>query len=192
MPIDLKDQARDNLRFIRGAMERAERVSSASGAGGMVMGGIAICAMALAAGFENLASQLLIWIGAATLALLAGAVGSWSKARKNDLILLSDPGRRFLMCLIPALLVGAVLTISLWPTEQIVLVPALWMMLYGAGVVAAGTYAAAPVMQMGAAFLIAGLFAHALPVSWSNVLLGAAFGGLHLYFGYQVYRHHGG
>jgi hypothetical protein len=45
---------------------------------------------------------------------------------------------------------------------------------------------------MGGSFLIAGVFAYALPVEWINVVLGLSFGGLHLYFGYQVYSHHGG
>jgi hypothetical protein len=192
MPIDIREQATDNLRFIRGAMERAERVSSASGAGAMVMGGIALCTMALAAGLDSLTEQLMLWIGAAVLAVIAGAAGSWLKARKQGLVLLGDPGRRFLLCLIPALVVGVVLTASLWRTEQIGLLPAFWMMLYGCGVLAAGTYAAAPIMQMGGCFAVAGLFTHALPTAWSNVLLGAVFGGLHLYFGYRVYRHHGG
>jgi len=192
MPIDIREQATENLRFIRGAMERAERVSSASGAGGMAMGAIALCAMALAATVDAVQDQLTIWIGAAFFALIAGGVGSWLKARRNDLTLLGDPGRRFLLCLIPALLVGAVLTFSLWQTDQASLIPAFWMMFYGCGVLAAGTYAAPPVMQMGGCFIVAGLFTHALPAAWSNVLLGLTFGGLHLYFGYQVYRHHGG
>ena len=96
------------------------------------------------------------------------------------------------MCLLPSLLVGAIVTFSLWQTPLITLLPGLWMMLYGCGVLAAGTYAAAPVMQMGGCFIVAGLFAHALPAGWSNVLLGVVFGGLHIYFGYQVYRNHGG
>ena len=192
MPVDIREQATDNLRFIRGAMERAERVSSASGAGAMAMGVIALCAMGLAASAGSMRGELLIWIGAAFLALSVGSIGSWIKARANDLILLGDPGRRFLLCLLPSLLVGAIVTFSLWQTPLITLLPGLWMMLYGCGVLAAGTYAATPVMQMGGCFIVAGLFAHALPVGWSNVLLGVVFGGLHIYFGYQVYRNHGG
>lgn len=192
MPIDIQEQAEENLRFIRGAMERAERLSSVSGVGAMTMGGIALLAMAAATRFPTLVEQLLLWIGTAFVAGFAGAVGCWLKARKNDQLLFGDPGRRFLLCLIPALLVGAVLTATLLATPQMVLLPGLWMMLYGAGVLAAGTYAVLPVMQMGGAFLVAGLFTQALPPEWANVMLGAAFGGLHLYFGYQVVRHHGG
>ncbi len=192
MQVDLREQAGDNLRFIRDAMERAERVSSASGVGAMVMGGVAFLAMAIAAGFERLQAQLIVWICAAVAALLAGALGSWQKARTNGLPLLGDPGRRFLLCLIPMLAVGLVLTAALWRTGQITLLPSMWMMLYGAGVLAAGTYAVPPVMYMGAVVFVAGLFAHALPAAWSNVLLGVVFGGAHLAFGYRVYRHHGG
>ena len=62
MPVDIREQATDNLRFIRGAMERAERVSSASGAGAMAMGVIALCAMGLAASAGSMREELLIWI----------------------------------------------------------------------------------------------------------------------------------
>jgi hypothetical protein len=173
-------------------MERAERVSAVSGVGVMVMGVIALIAMAVSAGVDDPSVRLLVWIGTAFVAGSAGALGCWIKARRNEMSFFGDPGRRFLLCLIPALLVGVVLTVSLLPSAEVSLLPGLWMMLYGAGVLAAGTYASPPVVHMGGAFVIAGLFTHALPAGWANVLLGVAFGGLHLYFGYQVYRHHGG
>lgn len=190
--VDLREQASDNLRFIRGAMERAERVSSVSGIGAMAMGAAALVTMLLAAGADGLRPQLLVWTGGAIVALIVGAAGSLLKARRRSLVLLGDPGRRFLLCLTPALLVGLVITLSLWNTPQIGLLPGVWMLLYGAGVLAAGTYAVHPVMQMGAVFIAAGLLTQALPVAWSNGILGAVFGGAHTYFGYQVYRHHGG
>jgi hypothetical protein len=192
MPIDIREQASENLRFIRGAMERAERVSAVSGLGLMVMGVIALIAMAVAAGTSDPRELLTLWVGAAIPAAVCGGAASWIKARNSGLMPLGDPGRRLLLCLVPALVVGAVLTVALWQTDSVGELPSFWMLLYGTGVLAAGTYAAAPIMLMGAGFLGAGLFAHALPADWSNVLLGATFGGLHVYFGYQVYRDHGG
>ena len=156
------------------------------------MGVIGLFAMGLAAGQRDPEAELAVWIAAAFAAMTAGALGSWIKARQNGLPLLGDPGRRFLLCLLPVLLVGVVLTGALWGTAQVLLLPGIWMMLYGCGVLAAGTYAAPPVMHMGAVFLVAGLVSHAVPGAWSNVLLGLVFGGAHLYFGYQVYRYHGG
>jgi hypothetical protein len=192
MTVHIHQHAEDNLRFIRDAMARAERVSAVSGSGAMAMGAVALVAMTVSAGVADAGMRLVVWIGAAFVAGGMGALACWRKARRNDLPFFADPGRRFLLCLIPSLLVGLVLTIALLPTPQMSLLPGLWMMLYGAGVLAAGTYAAAPVMYMGGAFVLAGLFTHAFPPGWSNVLLGLSFGGLHLYFGYQVYRHHGG
>lgn len=192
MPIDIQEQAEDNLRFIRSAMERAERVSAVSGAGAMAMGVLALLAMAVSTASTDLSQQLLVWIGTAFVAGTTGAVACTLKARKNGMPFFADPGRRFLLCLIPSLLVGVVLTATLLPGPQASLLPGLWMMLYGAGVLAAGTYAAPPVMNMGGGFLVIGVFTLALPESWANVLLGLSFGGLHLFFGYQVFKHHGG
>ena len=192
MPINIHEHAEDNLRFIRSAMERAERVSAVSGAGAMAMGVIALVAMAVGATSTELFRQLSVWVITAFVAGSVGALACAYKARRNDMQFSADPGRRFLLCLIPALLVGVVLTAALLPGAQAGLLPGLWMMLYGAGVLAAGTYAAPPVMHMGGSFLVAGVFTYALPVEWANVLLGLTFGGLHLFFGYQVFRHHGG
>jgi hypothetical protein len=189
--IDIREQASDNLHFIRSAMARAG-ASSVSGAGTMAMGLVALSAMSLAATATDPADELLVWIGAAPAALAAGTLGSWLKARRNGLLLFGDPGRRFLLCLIPTLLIGVVITLVLWQTDEMPLLPGLWMMLYGAGVLSAGTYAVPPVMHMGVAFLLAGLVTLVAPPLWSNVLLGAAFGAVHLGFGHQVYRHHGG
>jgi hypothetical protein len=196
MPIDIREQASENLRFIRGAMERAERVSAVSGFGLMVMGAIALVAMPLASGApgvtQDVREMLMVWVGAAVPAALGGGAASWLKARNSGLLPLGDSGRRLLLCLLPALAVGALLSVVLWNTESIGALPAFWMLLYGTGVVAAGTYAAAPIIRMGAGFLVAGFLGLTLPSEWSNVLLGATFGGLHVYFGYVVYRDHGG
>ncbi|MEZ5558939.1 MAG: hypothetical protein R3E86_10440 [Pseudomonadales bacterium] len=192
MPIDLREQATENLRFIRNAMERAERISAVSGAGAMAMGGIGLAASALAAPHAELTLQLQVWMGAALAALIVGGLSTWHKTKRTGATPFGDAGRRFVLCLTPALLVGAMLTTTLWSTPQIVLLPASWMMLYGAGTLAAGTYAVPPVMKMGAAFLVAGSVSHLLPDAWCNVLLGVTFGGFHIAFGWQVYRHHGG
>lgn len=192
MPVDLRNEAASNLRFIREMMERTERVSTLSGVGGMVMGGIAFAAMAIASTIGDLAGQLTVWIGAAFSSVLAGAAASVHKARRLGASMTNDAARRFMTCLIPTLLVGAVLTLLLWETPQTHLLPALWMLLYGCGVLAAGTYAVTPIMHMGFCLLAVGMLMTALPRGWENIGLGLGFGGLHTLFGWQVYRHHGG
>jgi hypothetical protein len=192
MTIELRDTAEANLRFIRGAMERAERNSSVSGLGGMVMGVIALIASAAAAQQAAIDDQLSIWLGAAVIASIAGAAGVWFKAHQSGASIMGDAALRFLLCMLPVLLTGGLLTRVLWTTDQVTLLPAIWMLLYGCGLTAAGTYAAKPIMPMGFAFLFCGAICAMLGGEWSNLLLAVAFGGLHLFFGYQVYRHHGG
>ncbi|MBV1905144.1 MAG: hypothetical protein KUG75_03635 [Pseudomonadales bacterium] len=193
MQINIKQQAEENLQFIRGAMQRAEGVSSVSGAGGIMMGVSALMAMLLASRQPSIREQLTIWIIAACIAVSAGAISSYLKARKlHTPLLQGDPARRFLLCLLPILLVGAIISWLLWPSAQIALLPALWMMLYGCGVLAAGTYATGPIMLTGGLFIVTGLFSCALPLTLHNFLLGISFGGFHICGGYWIYKHHGG
>jgi hypothetical protein len=45
---------------------------------------------------------------------------------------------------------------------------------------------------MGFCFMIAGIVAFVTPVAWANYVLAASFGGLHIGFGLQIARRHGG
>jgi hypothetical protein len=167
-------------------------MSAVSGTGLMLNAMIAVAAMAIAADIDPLRERLIVWIGAAFVAPVVCGLATRRKALRNQLLLIGDRGRRFLFCLAPVLAVGGVMTLALWRTPEIVLLPGLWTMLYGCGVLAAGAYAVAPIVQMGACFVVLGLFIHAVPAEASNMLLGLSFGGLNFYYGFQVYRHHGG
>lgn len=196
MPVELKREAEGNLRYIRQAMERAELVSAVSGLGGIGMGCVAIVGAVFASTVwhteDNLRQQLLIWLVSAIFAIVIGLAAAYLKSRSLNRNLLNDPARRFALCLVPNLLTGALLTGVLWSTPQHLWVPAIWLLSYGCGVLSAGTYAVRPVMFMGGCFVIAGVIAFVVKPMWLNVYLGAFFGGLHLVFGWWVFRRHGG
>ena len=82
------------------------------------------------------------------------------------------------------------MTLALWDSHTAVLAP-LWLLFYGCGVLAAGTYAVQPVRLMGGCFVITGILALLAP-QWANLWLVSAFGGLHLIFGGWIYYRHGG
>jgi predicted phage tail protein len=66
------------------------------------------------------------------------------------------------------------------------------MLLYGIGVVAAGTFSVRIVPVMGVAFMLAGTIALFAPSTFSTQYMAAGFGGLHLFFGTLIARRHGG
>ncbi|MDA1076291.1 MAG: hypothetical protein O3A63_16250, partial [Proteobacteria bacterium] len=167
-------------------------VSSVSGIGLFLMGLVAVTAgWYTGLRWPDPTSALNTWMIASLLAFLLGTLGAILKANRLKQSLWNDAVRRFLICLLPALGIGAALTVALLPTAQLHLIPAIWMLCYGAGVLAAGTYAAAILRWMGAAFLGCGAIALFAP-GWQPLLLIMSFGIFHLVFGIELHRRYGG
>lgn len=175
-------------------MERSASFTAVPGLGGMAMGAVALAAAAAARAIAPAGGEawLAVWIGAAVVAAAIGVVSTQRKAAREGLALLQGPGRRFLLGLCPSLLAGALLTAALARAGQHDLLPATWLLLYGAGVVAAGAFSQHIVPLTGALFLAAGGLALAAPPAWGDALMAAGFGGIHLASGLVVWRRHGG
>jgi hypothetical protein len=113
------------------------------------------------------------------------------KARRLSLPLWRGPGRRFLLALAPSGLAAGALTVALYQHAELDLVRGVWLTTYGIGVLAAGAYSIRPVPVMGALFLGCGIVNLLVPQLTAEIMV-VAFGGLHLTFGYIIWRHHGG
>ena len=190
-PVNLQSQAADNLRFIRQAMESSGSFTSVPGWGGILMG---LSALAAAAAAEWLAPDrwLEIWIGVAMLAFAIGGGAMARKARAQGVRLSRGVARRFLLSLTPPLAAAALLTVALTRAGLAELVPATWLLLYGAGVITGGAFSVRLVPMMGACFMVLGVVALLAPQGWSNPILAAGFGGCHLLFGGIIARRYGG
>ena len=70
--------------------------------------------------------------------------------------------------------------------------PAMWLLLYGAAFVSSGAFSLRVIPMMGIGFMLFGAAAALLPLPVANLLLGAAFGGLHIVFGLIIARNYGG
>ena len=191
-PPALHARAMDNLEFIRDTMERAGAFTAVSGWGMVAVGVSALGAAAFAASRSTPLEWLVVWLGEA---LLSIAISGWAisrKAHRARMPLLSGPGRKFATSFVPPIVAGAVLTAVLYHGPMIVVLPGLWLMLYGTGVITGGAFSVPIVPVMGVCFLVAGIAAILLPIMWSDILLGLCFGGLHIAFGIPIARRHGG
>lgn len=182
----------DNLQFIRDAMETSSAFTSLPGRGGIIMGLSALLAATLASANLFADHWLSIWLVDAAIAV---AIGSWTmvaKARRTDVQLLRGVARKFLLSLGPPILAAFMLTLVLYKMGATEAIPGTWLLLYGVGVVTAGTFSVRAVPVMGACFMLLGAVAFALPESFSNTILALGFGGLHVIFGTLVARRYGG
>ena len=186
------DHALAQLRIIRETMERSSRFTSVPGRGGIGMGCVALVAALVNDPIAKPGRWLITWLVAAVLAMVIGSVSMWLKARRNGTALARGVGRRFVLGMVPSLVVAVALTPALAATDAARWLPALLLLLYGSAVIAGGAFSVRPVPVMGAAFLALGAAAVVLPAVWGNWLLGLGFGGLHLGFGWLIARQHGG
>jgi hypothetical protein len=191
-PLGLHTQAMANLRFIRNAMESAGSFTAVPGVGGMLMGATALFAAFAAHLSKSPRAWLAIWSGEAFLALAIGLAFAYRKATRNSTPLLSRPFRRFVLAMVPAVFVGALLTFVLYRAGVPRLIPAVWLLLYGVGVSCGGAFSVRVVPIMGISFLAVGAVAALAPSSWADPLMAAGFGGLHMLFGFVIMRNYGG
>jgi hypothetical protein len=191
-PPALHYRAIDNLQFIRDTMERAGAFTAVPGWGGVLIGITAIGVSLVAARQQNFQSWMSAWFLEAGLALVIAAWAIRRKAASAKVPLLSGPGRRFALNFAPAIVVGAILTLVLAKAGMSALIPGIWLLLYGTGVVAAGAFSVPIVPALGLCFMLVGTVALFSPPSWRDPLMALGFGGLHIVFGLIIARRYGG
>ena len=191
-PVDLEAHALDTLRFIRETMEGASSFTAVPGWCGMLMGVTALGAAFVASLQPRATLWLGVWMVEAAVSCLIGAVAMLQKARKADTPLFSQPGRKFALSLAPPLAAGALLTLALFHAGSVAVLPGLWLLLYGAGVVTGGAYSVRVIPAMGVAFMVLGTAALFSPAAWGDIYMAVGFGGLHLIFGAIIAWRHGG
>jgi hypothetical protein len=191
-PVEIQASAIDNLRYIRRTIERAGSFTAVPGTGGAVMGSLALAAAWAAGPATTGLRWLAVWMAAAVAAVAVGVAAAALKSRRAGLPLLSGPGRKFVAGFAPAMVAGALLTAVLFRAGEGRLLPGVWMLLYGAGVVSGGSASVRIVPLMGACFMAAGAVAFLAPGVEPNILLACAFGGLHIVFGFVIAVKYGG
>jgi len=190
-PASLGDRARDDLQFIRETMARASTFTTMSGRGIALLGAGAV-ATGLVAGSPDDARFVPVWLADGVVSAAVGVLATAWKTRAAGQPVLEGPMRKFALGFLPAVLAGAFLTLACLRSGDVQLLPAAWLLLYGAGVLAGGVASIPAVRAMGAAFMAIGAVATLAPSAWTPALLMLGFGGLHLGFGAWIAVRHGG
>jgi len=191
-PRALHLRAMDNLRFIREIMEGAARFTAVSGLGEVAVGVTALGAAWIATRQSTPAGWLAVWLIEALVGVLVSVTAIVRKARRTDVALLSGPVQRFVLGLLPPFAAGGMLTAVFFLQGSYAVLPGLWLLLYGTGVVTGGAFSVRIVPFMGIAFMGLGAFALIAPAGWGDLFLAAGFGGLHIVFGAYIAWRHGG
>ncbi|MEP6474943.1 MAG: hypothetical protein ABJC74_14560 [Gemmatimonadota bacterium] len=191
-PVALHEKAAENLNFIRDTMERSATFTGVSGWGGVVMGLSAVLAAFLAHRQPTVDRWLLVWFGEATAGAVIGVAALLWKASNSGLPLGSGPGRRFALSYAPPILVGALLTAAIYRSGTVTLLPGVWLLLYGTGVITGGAFSVRIVPVMGACFVVLGAVTIFSPAAWGDAMMALGFGLLHIGFGLAIAWRHGG
>jgi hypothetical protein len=184
--------ALDDLRFIRQTLERSSAFTAISGWGLAAVGGTALVAAAVAHRQQSQQLWIVVWLVEAAFAMTIALLTTYSKALRAGLPMTSGPARRFVLSFLPPALAAALLTAATFHFGMTQLLPAVWLLLYGAAIVTAGAFSVQVLPIMGGSFMALGALALLLPASWGDALMAAGFGILHLVFGTLIARRFGG
>jgi hypothetical protein len=183
--VALDTHALGTLQYIRASIDAAGLLA-VPGSAGIAMGAVGILT-ALLVSLKPLAEHWLqIWLIAGLVAIAFGTALMIHQVLTRGTALYRGPLRKFLMCLCPPLLVGAILTWQLWLRADFTLIPGIWLLMYGCAVMAASTLTRRALAVMGALLAVLGIIALQVPVNFQNAVLGLGFGGLHLLFGILI------
>ncbi|HEY6291091.1 MAG TPA: hypothetical protein VI455_05945 [Terriglobia bacterium] len=188
----IHEHALENLRFIRETMERSGAFTAVPGWGGVAMGITALGAAALAQVATTPAAWIGVWSGAAVMAVGIGILGIRRKIRSAQAPTPSGPVQKFVTSLAPPMLAGALLTVVLFRAGLVRVLPGLWLMLYGAGVITGGAFSVRIVPVMGICLMACGAAALFAQPSWGDAFMALGFGGLQIAFGIVIARRYGG
>ncbi|MBK5188114.1 MAG: hypothetical protein JJD97_07695 [Gemmatimonadaceae bacterium] len=188
----LHNRALDDLRYIRETMESATAFTAVSGLGQIATGVIAFTAALLSRELKPGPVWLGEWLAAAALAVVIGVATSIWKGRGAREPFIFAPLRKFVLGFAPPISVGVVLTFYFARLNLYTLLPACWLLLYGAGITTGGMFSVRSVPVMGICFMALGCVAVLAPLAWSAALLAAGFGALPIVFGTLIAWRYGG
>lgn len=156
------------------------------------MGVTALVAAFFASRQPTAGRWLNIWLIEAFVAVAIAAPAAATKAHRANAKLLSGPGRKFLLSFAPPIAVGGLLTYALSHAGLHALLPGVWLLLYGTGIVTAGAFSVRVVPIMGMCLMLLGAAALFVPRGIGDLFMTFGFGFVQIGFGVWIARRYGG
>ncbi len=191
-PTPIGSGAAENLRYIRDTIEATHTFTTVPGKGCIAMGIAALAAAALEWIPAFAPHWFPIWLTAAVVSCAVAVFSMEAKARLQGLSLRRSVVLRCFLTLAPAFVAGGVLTAALIDSVGRDVIAGIWLLMYGVGIAACGTFSIPVVLIAGFAFMGFGSVTLAVPAAWAPGMLALGFGGIHLVLGALVTRDHGG
>ncbi len=191
-PIPIDARAADHLRYIRETMENAAEFTAVPGWGGVAMGVTALAAAYVAARQGTSAAWLKVWLAEVFVAVAIAAPAAATKARRANSSLFTGPGRKFVLSFAPPIVVGGLLTLALFHLNLVMVLPGIWLLLYGTAIVTGGAFSVRAVPIMGLCIMTLGACALFAPAAWGNMFMAGGFGVVHIAFGFWIAVRYGG
>lgn len=188
-----------DLRTIRQALEANSRLTSLSGAALVASGVLAFLAAGLTAQSgvaapadrldiapDVLRTMVVLWGATLLLSVALNLLGMMYRARKDGQALAARLGRRVLFAMLPALAVGGALTLGFTLQGRLDVIFGLWMLCYGASLIAASAHSLTSVRMLGVFTLIGGVFGIIPGLDLDFVMYTSTFGAGHFLLGVWV------
>lgn len=187
-----------DLRTIREALEASSRLTSLSGAALVVSGLLTFLAAGLTAeaglslasaraglAGSGLQSMVMLWTFVLLLSAALNLLGMLRRARADGQPLAARLGRRVLFAMLPALAVGGALTLAFAMRGGLESIFAVWMLCYGAALIAASAHSLTSVRMLGL-FTLAGGAMGLAGLDLDFILFVSTFGAGHFLLGIWV------
>jgi hypothetical protein len=194
--------ASENLQLIRTLMERAALYRRALAPVMIATGaiGLAGAVVGIIAQIENLHAFVQLWLGTGVVGIGATLLIARRQSLQAREMFFTPPARRVIAALIPALFIGGALGVGLLElsndeARNFLMVPALWIALYGCALHAAGWFTTRGLRWFGLANLLPACAALPFvmrpvgdfPWQTPHLVMGVWFGVFHLLFGAWLY-----
>jgi len=184
------EHAEHTLETIRTLMDRSQRYEHLSGYSGLLAGGTAILGCAtLGLKLLPLGPRLdfaVVWSIVFAVAFTGHLLITFGRARQRGELVWSRQARTVLLAVLPVFSIALVLTVLIWRLGRPDLLPALWLTLYGCGVLATSFFAPRSIAWLGGTCFTLGSIALLAPHTYPILTMAIGFGVTHIGFGVAV------